>query len=320
MLRRLLVPSLLALAALTARAQSTGTPATDTAAPAPNTSTSASGDAELPAIFSRIRGIFDFDLPEIDPPGTIKMILHPHFGDLTKRDYLRTDVGLRWAVNDRWEFSADTLTYFHHGLRSGNSGAGLGEWEFDGKYIFDTGQQPEFEASVEMAVTLPNGAPPLDLTDGHRHFVPSFAVQHQSSHNPKLTNFGNFAIDFISPSQVPGMFSRNEPHYDSLALTVGAVYDLGQFKWTLSGTYTTTALISRHHDHFFTLNPSLLWFVPKRYTFYSKTQWIIGLGGRATTGPDGQDFSLSSKLRAEITFRQVMEKVRAVTTPARESR
>jgi hypothetical protein len=43
---------------------------------------------------------------------------------------------------------------------------------------------------------------------------------------------------------------------------------------------------------------------------FSKTQWILVLGARVSFGPDGTEISTSSRVRAEITFRQVMEKFR----------
>ena len=264
-------------------------------------------DAHL--FFSRIEGLFDFDLPRLDPPGTIKLIFHPHFGDFTRRDYVRTDVGFRWAVNRSWEFSSEVSTFITHGLRDGNEGYGIGDWRMGGKYIFTNWLRPEFEASVALNLDQPVGRPPLDLTDGLRHIVPSFDLQHLSARDPKFSTFANFALDLVAHTRVPGTLGKNEPHDNSTALTIGAIYDLGQVKWTLAGTFTTTALLSDHADYFFSVLPSLIWYVPKRFTLHSKTQWIVGLGGRATVGPDGQDFSIGSRVRAEITFRQIMEKM-----------
>ena len=82
----------------------------------------------------------------------------------------------------------------------------------------------------------------------------------------------------------------------------------------MTGTYATTAEITRHAENFYYLQPGMLWYVPSRYTFHSKTQWIVGLSARTTWGPDGFDFGLNSRLRAEITFRQVMEKIRGTTS------
>ena len=57
------------------------------------------GTQESRSLTTRVRGLFDFDLPSIDPPGTVKLTLHPHFGDFVRRDYMRVDTGFRWALN-----------------------------------------------------------------------------------------------------------------------------------------------------------------------------------------------------------------------------
>jgi len=41
----------------------------------------------------------------------------------------------------------------------------------------------------------------------------------------------------------------------------------------------------------------------------------VGLGLRSTWGPDGYDFGVSTRVRAEITFRQVVARIRERTRP-----
>ena len=297
MLRRLFFLTFLTLATLAAPTQ-------------PKAAGDVRGPQATDPFTSRIRGLFDYDLPALDPPGTVKLILHPHISDLVRRDYLRTDVGFNWALNQPWEFNAEASAFFNHGLRGKGAGSGIGEVRMGAKYVFQEWLRPDFETSAVLNISLPVGKPPVDLTDGHDHYTPGLVIQHHSTRDPKLTNFAEATVDIINKSSVVGFFARNQPHHDSLSFTTGAVYDLGQIKWTLAGTYSTTALISSASDHFFSLNPSLLWYVPKRMTFNYKTQWIVGLGTRVTWGPDGRDVSVNSRLRAEITFRQVMDKMR----------
>jgi hypothetical protein len=269
-------------------------------------------DPQTPAqprpLFSRISGIFSGDLPQLDPPGTMKLILRPHFGDLIRRDYMRVDTGFRWALNDHFDLSSEAAVFFTHGLGD-SAGNGIGKLRFDSKYIFERWPRPDFETSVGLTVELPVGHPPLDMTDGHNHISPTVVVQHLWTRVPHLTTFAGTGVDFISNSTAIGTFARNQPHENSISVTAGGVYDLGQLKWTLSGTYATTALISNAPNNFFYLQPGVLWYVPRQYTLRSKTQWIIGLTARTTRGPDGTEFSLGSRLRAEITFRQVMDKL-----------
>lgn len=265
--------------------------------------------APPPTVFSRINGLFGGDLPQLDLPGTIKLILRPHFGDLVNRDYLRVETGLRWAWNDHFELNSDASVFFTHGLGA-SAGYGIGKLRFGSKYVFRLWPGPHYETSAGLNIELPIGHPPLDMTDGHYHVSPSFVVQHHSDANPRLTTFTGMGLDLLSNSRVQGTFGSNQPHNNSMSVTAGGVYDLGQLKWTLTTTYTTTALVSNRPEHFYYLQPGLLWYVPRQYTFNSKTQWIIALGAGTTWGPDGTNFSLSSRVRAEITFRQVLEKIR----------
>ena len=261
-------------------------------------------------LFSRISGLFDFQLPDLDPPGTIKLIFYPHISDLIRRDYLRTEVGFRWTLNHNFELSAEASTYVTHGLGGGSDGYGIGELRLGTKYAFKEWLHPGYETSVAFDFAHPNGSPPLDMTDGQNHYRPSLAILRHSPHNPKLTTFASVGLDIITPSSSRGTFGTNQPHDDSGSVTGGAIYDFGQIKFTVSATYATTAFLGDQADHFFYLRPSLLWYVPNKYSFKSRTQWIVGLGLRSTWGPDGYDFGVNTRVRAEITFRQVVAKIR----------
>lgn len=303
---RLFTLLLLCLGCVSARAQ---------AIPAGNISTT----QETKPVLSGFRGLFDFDLPTIDPPGTIKLILHPHIGDFVRRDYMRVEGGLRWAINDHFEIRPEGTIYFTHGLGGSSAdGYGIGELRLSSKYILRGWPDPDFETSVFLNVEVPVGRPPVDLTDGLNHVAPGLLVQHRSTRHPKITTFAGAGVDIVSDSNIAGTPVRNQPVDDSMNFTAGAIYDLGQVKWTLSTTYATTAVLGDATEHFFYVRPSLLWYVPRKYTFNYQTQWIIGLGLRASWGPDGTELSVYNRVRAEITFRQFMEKMRR--KPASEAK
>jgi len=266
-----------------------------------------------PNLLSRISGLFDFDLPRLDPPGTYKLIFHPHFGDLFNRGYIRTDVGLRWALNDHFGVEGAVGTYVTHGLRSEHYGYGIGQARGSFKYVFKAWPKPEYEASVGFETLFPIDSPPIDMTDGLRHYTPKVALEYRPAAHPRWTTFAGANIDFVSNTNIAGLPLINTPRDDSLSFTTGAIYDLGQLKWTLQATYTTTALIGDATQNFYSIRPSVLWYVPRHYAPITKTQWIVGLGLNSTWGPDGFHLSSSSRVRAEITFRQVMDKIRNTT-------
>jgi len=259
----------------------------------------------------RLRGLFEIDLPRFDPPGTFSLHLNPRFRDLLNRDYLRIPTGVRWTLDELTELELETEAYLTHGLKD-SAGNGLGELRFGARRLIRRWPQPRFDTSFGVNLEFPVGNPPLDMTDGLNHVKPYFVTEYRPPAHPRLTHFAGLTLDFVSDSPVDGLIGPNTPEDDSVALTGGVVYTRTPLVWTLQATYTTT-LLSGRDEHFFTLNPSVLWFVPRRYTLISRTQWMIGFGLRSTWGPDGHDFSTSTRVRAEITLRQALQRLRDAT-------
>ncbi|MDP2136652.1 MAG: hypothetical protein Q8J74_02245, partial [Candidatus Didemnitutus sp.] len=235
---------------------------------------------------------------------------NPRVADLIRRDYIRVPTGVRWTVNDRLELNVEVEAYATHGLDSDSSaGYGIGKVRLGARRLLSHWPKPGLETNVGLNLDFPVGSPPADLTDGLNHVSPFLVTQRRLDTHPKWTIFGGGSADFVADSSVPGRIDLNTPRDDSLSVNAGAIYDLGQIKWTLQGTYTNT-WISAGDEHFFTIRPSMLWFVPRRFTFNSKTQWTVGIGVRSTWGPDGYELSTGTRVRAEITFRQALRRLR----------
>jgi hypothetical protein len=277
------------------------------AAPAPKPAEGDGGESR--PVLSRISGVFD-DLPQFDVPGTFKILLRPHFGDLTRRDYMRTETGLRWALNEKFDISAEASVYFTHGLGDSGDGYGIGKVRLGSRYLINDWPRAGYDTSMALTMDAPVGSPPFDMTDGQYHLTPSFIVQRKLPQYHRITAFAGLGLDLIDASDIPGRFGTNQPHEDSVNGTVGLIYDLGQLKYTFAATYATTAGISDATDHFFYLQPGVQWYVPRKLTFNSKTQWIASFGIRTSWGPDGTDISFRTRVRAEITFRQWMRNIR----------
>jgi hypothetical protein len=299
---RPLLPVLSATIALAATAWAQETPAPPTEESQPPHSD--------PPLVAPIPGLFDISLPRLYAPGTFHVLLNPSSGDFFHRDYVRVPTGLRWTVNDSLEFHAEAEAYLSNWFRKSDAGYGIGELDTGMKYVFPDLFRPDFKTSFNLDVLVPVGSPPVDLTDGLNHISPSLVIEHHSVTRPRLSTFAGYGVDLVSHSFVHGTYGTNEPHDNSMSINGGAIYDMGQLKWTFQATYTTTALIGGHPIHIVSLQPSFIWFVPKRFTLNSKTQWIIGLGVHSTWGPDGFQFSTGSRLRADITFGQVMSRLR----------
>jgi hypothetical protein len=309
---RLFLPALAFASALTAAsAQESPAPAVpgsaDTSGPVPSSTPASSF---WPNFIAPIPGLFDINLPRLYAPGTFHLLLQPSGGDLFHHDFIRIPTGVRWTVNDSLEIYTEAQAYISNWFKGKDAGYGIGELDSGAKYILPDLLGPRNKISLNFDTHIPLGSPPVDLTDGLNHFAPAFEIEHHSSRQPRLTTFGGYGLDFVSKSFVNGEIARNEPRTNSMSFNGGATYDRGQLVWTFQATYTTTALLNRNVIHVISLQPSVLWFVPKKFTLNSKTQWIIGLGVRSTWGPDGSDFSASSRLRADITFGQMIQRLR----------
>lgn len=264
--------------------------------------TTARTEAENPEEFSRVRGLFDVDLPKTIEKFKTKLIVHPHFGDLLHRGYLRVPVGIRMGLNDRTEMNAEAESFLTHGLRKPHAGYGLDRLSLGMKYQWSDWLKEFADTSTGFNFTAPVGRPPVDLTDGFNHFSPYVTFSKRLAEFPRLTPFLSFNTDLMWKSSVPGSFQKNQPRSDSMGTSVGFFYDRDQFKYTLVCSYGTTALIGEGNRNFYSVNPSVLWDLPPWLKFHSRGQWIFGLGLKANFGPDGTDFGTSAKLRGEFKF------------------
>lgn len=248
----------------------------------------------------RIDGIFNTDLPKTEKKNSIKVIVHPHFGDLTKRTYLRVPTGIRWGVNDRTEISATMEPYFPHGLKSGPSVYGIGSLQFGAKYAWSHWLKPDYDTSVGINMFFPVGRPPIDLTTGFNRFSPYFVIGKKISTHPGLTIFVNTGVNILTKSSTPGTFQANQTQSDSFAITPGFVYDRFPWHYTFAATYETTSLIGDDNRQFITLRPGIAWDLPRKLTFNSKGRWLVGLGYSITFGPDGTTTGGGGKIRSEF--------------------
>ncbi|HVT73015.1 MAG TPA: transporter [Lacunisphaera sp.] len=252
----------------------------------------------------KVNGIFDTDLPWTEAKGRVKVIIHPHLGDFTRRSYIRVPVSARLGVNDHVEFSATIDPFFDHGFRQGASGNGVGDLQFGAKYAFLHWLKPDYDGSVGLNLSFPTGHPPLEMTDGHDHYDPYIVVGRDSRKIPGLQYFASATYDHMEKSGVRGMFQLNEPHSSSLLFGTGFVLDRFPYHYTLEVGFQTTSLVGRDHRQFAYIRPGFAWDVPRRFTFDSDTRWLVGFSVKVADGPDGLRVDSGGKVRAEFSFRR----------------
>lgn len=259
-------------------------------------------DSREQRTISRIRDLFDIDLPMTELPGQVRLSFQPTFRDLINKYYLRVPLELRWGVNDQLEINSYTETYFHHGLRKGDSSYGISALHFGAKYAWLEWLKPTWDTSVGFNSSIPVSRPPAGLTDGHNHFTPYIVLGRRLANVEGLSGFINVSTDFISASSTPGEFGRNRPHSNSLTAAPGLLYDHHDWHYTLELDATTTRIIGSGRHDFLTIRPGVVWDLPRALVLHSRGRWLAGFNLAFVFGPDGNTIGTGGRLRGELNL------------------
>jgi hypothetical protein len=304
------------LLAATAAAQDSApatSPAPQEETPGPSPASQESASAPRPAqpppsanadqySLSRLSGLFTIDLPKTERRGNIRFTFQPHFRDLLDKSYLRIPLEFRWGVNDHFELNSELDTYATHGLRKTACGYGLSALHLGSKYAWHIWLKPTWDTSVGFNSTIPVSRPPIELTDGHRHFTPYIVFGRKLDGVKGLSGFIHTGVDFVAKSPTPGNFGRNEPHSDSLTVTPGLLYERKAWHYTLEVDCTTTRLIGNGSHDFLTIRPGVIWDLPMAFLFRGHGRWLVGFNVTTVFGPDGNTISTGGRFRGEVNL------------------
>ena len=256
----------------------------------------------------QIPGVFNSVLPRTERKHSLRFIVHPHLGDITKRDHLRTVLGFRYGITTRWEASTEVDSYFTHGLKHGAffDEKGFSTWHLGTKYELGDPLALGWDTSIGINWQQPIGSPPLDVTDGLRHTAPFLTSSHNLEGAPGWRVFTGFGWDAVTQTTTRGALEKNELGDDSINLTGGFLYERGPVTYALEATYYTTRFTAPVNRDVYAVRPSLVWALPPKYTFGAKGKWLLGLGLRLSHGPDGNDIGVNAKLRVNFDFKRLL--------------
>ena len=255
----------------------------------------------------RIRGVFDSALPGTERKNSLRLILHPHFGDLHQRDYLRVPFGLRYGLNDRLELTGEIEGFFAHGIGQAPafSRAGLSALHLGTKYQFGETWGFGWVTAVGFDFTRPLGNPPGDISDGLKHFAPYLSFSRRLDTAPDWRVFWSIGFNEVRTTALPTNLRENQLGADAGTLSGGFLREHGPVTYTFETTLSSSRL-SRKFDHdVITVRPGLVWVVPRRFTFGDGGRWVLGAGLKLSEGPDGFDVGVSTKLRVNFNFRSL---------------
>ena len=256
----------------------------------------------------RIRGIFESALPGTESKSSLRLIVHPHLGDLRERDYLRTALGFRYGLTRDWEATAETDWYFSHGVKAlpflreyGFSSVHLGS-----KYRIGEIRASGWDCSVGADFVRPVSAPPPSVTDGLQHVSPYVTFSRSLPRWPDWRVFCGTSYDFVENTDIRGQLSKNQLNDDSIGVSGGLLWARGPMTYTFEGSYATMhPTVDRARDAL-TLRPGFVWVIPPAYTFGGRGKWLLGFALRVTDGPDGTEVGASAKLRVNFDFNRLL--------------
>ncbi|MDA0346842.1 MAG: hypothetical protein O3C43_04825 [Verrucomicrobia bacterium] len=252
----------------------------------------------------RVRGVFDSILPGTEEKNSFKLILHPHVGDFEKRHHIRNDLGFSYGITRNWDISAMTRLYFGHGLKdvAPFDELGLADYEIETKYNLTNSLFRGWDSAIDLSYSAPIGNPASGVTDGliHREGTLSFAKPLES--RPELRLFWGLTTDIISQTDIIGRIEKNQLRDSWQRLSGGVVIDQGTFHYTFESAYATTRVWGSSDEDLYSVRPGILWHVPRKFTFNSESQWIVGAAIPVSFGPDGTKVGINVKLRLNFKF------------------
>lgn len=262
----------------------------------------------------RINGIFNAALPGTERKNSLRLIVHPHFGDLTERDHIHAPIGFRYGLTERWEATIDVEGYMSHGLRNVAFAKEMGfsQYHFGTKYRPESHLIPGWETGVGIDYSHPLGTPPLEVTDGFEHISPFITFARPLESQPNIRVFWGVGADLVNTTSTPGALRRNQLGDDSVDFSGGLVWKLGSYHYTFEASWETTDFVGGPlRGNVYSLRPGVVWEVPARWAFHGKGQWLLGLGLRVTHGPNGTEFGGGAKVRVNFDFKQLLGRKKA---------
>lgn len=264
------------------------------------------GDQKVPDDELRIRGVFDTALPGVEKKNRLKLIIHPHFGDLHRKDYLRAPLGLRYGLTQHWEVTGEVETYFAHGLGDIPflRKEGISSYHFNTKYNLGKNLWRGWDTGVGFDYITPAGTPPEDISDGLEHHAYFVTFSRYLESNRDIRFFWGLNFDDISGIDRTVVLDDNALGDDNVSLNAGIVWQRPKLTYTFETTLATTRILGDLERDVITFRPGIVWPLPQRYTIKRTGQWFLGMAPRVSFGPDGAVFGVSVKVRGSFDFKR----------------
>lgn len=265
----------------------------------------------------RIPGVFDSALPRTEKKNSLRLIVHPHLGDLWEKTHVRTALGVRYGLTRRWEVTTEVDAYFSHGLRQKKffEEEGFSALHLGTKYQLGDPFHLGWETAVGLDWNRPIGTPPPEVTDGLEHLAPFITFSRQLVSHPAWRVFFGFNYEDITTTPTPGYLAKNQLNNDNVGLSGGFLYVRGPITYTFEATYDTEHPIRDLGRDLLVLRPGFIWVVPQRYTFGARGKWLLGFSLKLSHGQEGNAIGAGAKLRVNFDFKRLLGRKKAPASP-----
>jgi hypothetical protein len=241
-----------------------------------------------------IRGIFDFQLPKIIRPESLRFTFNPMIGDFVHKDYVRVRLGTRYAVSEHLEVSAEVVPFIDNFGGGGSGGAGLAEYRFGTKLAWHRFLHPYVDTAFGATVAVPAPGAPEQLTIGTTRFNPYVAFSRDLKFTRGLGAFLNVGCEIFDSDPAPGRIARYRPSRDNLIVAPGVVLHRAPWHYTLTTSLRSTVLDGGNEEYFSVL-PSVSFEVPPR--------WFPRLPGRVVVGGGYEAIFFQGEVKHRINSR-----------------
>ena len=250
-----------------------------------------------------LRGIFDFQLPKIVRPESLRFTLNPSFGDLVHKDYIRIRTGARYAFTKHLEASAEVVTYLDNFGGNGIGGPGIAEYRLGTKLAWHALLHPYVDTAFGTTVVIPAPGAPEQLTIGTTRCTPYLAFSRDLKTIRGLGAFLNLGYEFFDSDPVPGRIAAYRPQHDNLVITPGVVLHRAPWHYTLATSLRTTELDGDGREYF-SIIPSVSYEVPSRWMLHLPGRLVVGAGYEAIFYDGEVKHRITSRVRWDFDWRK----------------
>lgn len=256
-----------------------------------------------------VRGVFTSELPDLGAKHSFRLTWHPHLGDLTKHDYLRAGMGLKYVLSSRTELRAATTGYFSHGLKDTGffEEVGFGSLQFEAKYRFKQKLFGKWDSAIGGRYFTPINDPPVYFTDGLERWSAFSTFARSLEQRPDIRVFWGLGVDLLREESPFGRISKNALREDNHSLSGGFILDRGRIHYTLETKWITTRLLSSKEEDVLEVRPGIVWELG-RPRENGKARWLLGLSLSSSFGPDGDNYSVGTRLRGDFDLKRLFRR------------